>query len=59
MIDFAARAWGFRAAREGGADVVIGENVAGADNHRTAGSAAHWYDLKLSLARAIIAAKRK
>lgn len=52
IIDLAGRARDF-AARQRRAHVMIGEDVAGADDHCREGPAANWYNLKLSLAQAV------
>ena len=58
MIDLAGGARCLLARRERRAHVLIGENVARADDHR--GQARpNWYDLQLSVARAKTACKEK
>jgi hypothetical protein len=59
MIDLPRGTWRFGAVRQSRAHVMVGEHVAGANNHLNKSPATNWYDLKPSLTHAYFDCKDK
>ena len=59
MVDLFRGAWGVFTRGKRQAHVVVGQHVAGADNHYTGGRCAYSFDLKSSIVQASAGCKEK
>ena len=59
MVNLARGSRNVSARRQGRTHIVVGEHVAGTDNHGREGSAKNWFDMKLSIIQASGTCKEK